>query len=134
MMSLSIPSSSYSFLDFNNFLSNLIFFLCTLAINLFFCSVFRILISSILWAFLSVISFSLSTMAYFTNSNPSRWTFFISFYFLDHYLTYWSSISFLLKLKLASSEIGGKALSNQVLSRLSSILSNTSTVAGKPFP
>ena len=134
MMSLKLISWSSSFLDFNNFLSNFIFFLWTLAINLFFCSVFLIFMSYILWAFLSVMSFSRYIIACFTNSRPYLCTFLISFSFFDHSLSYWSSINFLLRLKLASSEMGGSAFSNHVLYLLSSILSSTSTVAGRPFP
>jgi hypothetical protein len=101
-------SSSSFFLAFVNFLRILIFFRWILAISLFFCSVLRILISSILWEFFYSTSFSLSMRPFLTNSSPYECNFLISSYFLPHSRSSCSSMSLLLRLKLASSEIGGK--------------------------
>ncbi len=95
--------------DLSSFLNTFIFLRWILAINLFFCSVFLILISSILCKFLSVISFYRYTIACFTNYKFYECNFFISYYFLDHSRTYWSSINLRRMLNEASSEIGGRA-------------------------
>lgn len=136
MMSLRLPlTSTFSFfLALYIFLRTLILFLCILAKALSLISVFLSLISSVLWACFSSVSFSRSIKADYSKLSLSFWSLLISSSRLVHSLTSCSSIRRLRRVKQASSEVGGKAFSKARFSRIYSMSSISTMLAGSPLP